>query len=483
MFRLRFLLQNNYCTLAAIEKELVVSDVCILDGGAPTSGISTLDIRTRLRISEAELAIVQREVADLISEKDQLESNARLYEDSWKFAVQECGRIVEQRDDLQRKLLSLENALSTARHQENHKDSKKKKVTKADLDQCKTALETQTRVAETLEHERDQAYDDYQFAQAQLHTLMHQYQQLSNVCSEVARERDKARAEAALLRDEIHHYEAETESQVISLSRSASSRKMSESDAPRVSRTSLSREETELLVGDGPSEDLPPEDQVKELREERDLLRTMYDMLLKRSEQYQRQVQRADEERRQALATSEALTAVWQKKFEKAEQVQHDLALELRSAENRIKHLSQQLALSRLQGGDGPRHSPSEGELAKISVHNSSSSHEEGKFSQPQRTASFHGSFSNSTTAPYTHNSSKASLTKKPSRSSGSINKVLSRDRQTISTSSTSSSHEPLSLRSDHSTHSNKRNQRMEYSDYGAGTGSSQSTEDEASWI
>jgi hypothetical protein len=177
---------------------------------------------------------------------------------------------------------------------------------------------------------------------------MHQYQQLSNVCSEVARERDKARAEAALLRDEIHHYEAETESQVISLSRSASSRKMSESDAPRVSRTSLSREETELLVGDGPSEDLPPEDQVKELREERDQLRTMYDMLLKRSEQYQRQVQRADEERRQALATSEALTAVWQKKFEKAEQVQHDLALELRSAENRIKHLSQQLALSRL---------------------------------------------------------------------------------------------------------------------------------------
>ena len=41
--------------------------------------------------------------------------------------------------------------------------------------------------------------------------------------------------------------------------------------------------------------------------------------MLKRSEQYQRQVQRADEERRQALATSEALTAVWQKKFEKAE--------------------------------------------------------------------------------------------------------------------------------------------------------------------
>lgn len=48
---------------------------------------------------------------------------------------------------------------------QNHKDTKKKKVAKEDLKQCKVALETQTRVAETLEHERDQAYDDYQFAQ------------------------------------------------------------------------------------------------------------------------------------------------------------------------------------------------------------------------------------------------------------------------------------------------------------------------------
>ena len=52
------------------------------------AGISTLDIRTRLRISEAELAIVQREVADLVTEKDQWEACARRYEDSWKFAVQ-----------------------------------------------------------------------------------------------------------------------------------------------------------------------------------------------------------------------------------------------------------------------------------------------------------------------------------------------------------------------------------------------------------
>ena len=54
----------------------------------PAAGISTLDIRTRLRIAEAELAIVQREVADLLTEKSTLETNARMYEESWKFAVQ-----------------------------------------------------------------------------------------------------------------------------------------------------------------------------------------------------------------------------------------------------------------------------------------------------------------------------------------------------------------------------------------------------------
>ena len=41
--------------------------------------------------------------------------------------------------------------------------------------------------------------------------------------------------------------------------------------------------------------------------------------LLKRSEQYQRQKQKAEEERRQVLATSEALTAHWQKEFQKAQ--------------------------------------------------------------------------------------------------------------------------------------------------------------------
>ena len=82
----------------------------------PSAGISTLDIRTRLRISEAELAIVQREVSDLLVERNTLETSARQYEDSWRFTVQECGRVVEQRDELQRRLDMLEQAISAAHH-------------------------------------------------------------------------------------------------------------------------------------------------------------------------------------------------------------------------------------------------------------------------------------------------------------------------------------------------------------------------------
>ena len=42
--------------------------------------------------------------------------------------------------------------------------------------------------------------------QARLHTVMQQYQELASTCSEVARERDKARAEVQLLREELHRY-------------------------------------------------------------------------------------------------------------------------------------------------------------------------------------------------------------------------------------------------------------------------------------
>lgn len=84
------------------------------------------------------------------------------------------------------------------------------------------------------------------------------------------------------------------------------------------------------------------------------------------AEQYQKQLYRAEEDRRQALATSEALTALWQKKFEKAQTEKYDLRQELLSAQDRISHLHDQLAMVRLQTRAMPtssrRTSPPEGE-------------------------------------------------------------------------------------------------------------------------
>jgi len=57
------------------------------------AGISALDIRTRLRITEAELAIVQREVVDLKAERSELETNSKQYEESWRWVWSNMGVI------------------------------------------------------------------------------------------------------------------------------------------------------------------------------------------------------------------------------------------------------------------------------------------------------------------------------------------------------------------------------------------------------
>ena len=49
-----------------------------------SAGISALDIRTRLRITEAELAIVQREVVDLKTERKEMLVNSKQFEESWR---------------------------------------------------------------------------------------------------------------------------------------------------------------------------------------------------------------------------------------------------------------------------------------------------------------------------------------------------------------------------------------------------------------
>ena len=47
------------------------------------------------------------------------------------------------------------------------KGKKNNKAIRSNLDQLKLSLETQTRVAESLEQERDRAYDDYEMAQVE----------------------------------------------------------------------------------------------------------------------------------------------------------------------------------------------------------------------------------------------------------------------------------------------------------------------------
>ena len=62
-------------------------------------GSSMLDISTRLRITEAELAIVRNEVSELVAEKATLEAKCREHENSWKFALHQLGRTIEQRNE------------------------------------------------------------------------------------------------------------------------------------------------------------------------------------------------------------------------------------------------------------------------------------------------------------------------------------------------------------------------------------------------
>lgn len=74
-----------------------------------------LDISTRLRITEAELNIVRREVSELLSERNTLEVQCRRHRESWKFALQQLGRAIEQRNEAVVNSQHLKSALSTSR--------------------------------------------------------------------------------------------------------------------------------------------------------------------------------------------------------------------------------------------------------------------------------------------------------------------------------------------------------------------------------
>ncbi len=71
------------------------------------AGVSMLDISTRLRIAEAELAIVRNEVSELVAEKNTLEMQSKKHENSWKFALLQLGRTIEERNEALARLPSL----------------------------------------------------------------------------------------------------------------------------------------------------------------------------------------------------------------------------------------------------------------------------------------------------------------------------------------------------------------------------------------
>lgn len=64
----------------------------------PTTTDGSLDLSTKLRLAEAEVALLQREVAELIADRTVLETQATEYRVHWVFATQTCGRLVEERD-------------------------------------------------------------------------------------------------------------------------------------------------------------------------------------------------------------------------------------------------------------------------------------------------------------------------------------------------------------------------------------------------
>ena len=63
-----------------------------------------IDLATKLRLTEAEVAILQHEIAELIGDRDKYEEEATKYKMQWSFAMQTCGRLIEQRNETLAKL-------------------------------------------------------------------------------------------------------------------------------------------------------------------------------------------------------------------------------------------------------------------------------------------------------------------------------------------------------------------------------------------
>ena len=104
----------------------------------------------------------------------------------------------------------------------------KKTKTKHEVDQLRVSLETQARVCQQLEGERDRSNDEYEFAMARLHTVLKQQQQLMHAAGEMGRERDRALVEVDILRQ-----------QLVGMERRGSGLKDTESSGPSANESSL----------------------------------------------------------------------------------------------------------------------------------------------------------------------------------------------------------------------------------------------------
>ena len=123
----------------------------------------------------------------LLAEKSAVEEASTTFYSNWQFALVQCGRITEEKNEVVGKLAAIQPATV-------HTNSKK---SRREVEQLRLALDTQNRVCEQLEQERDRANDDFQSCRAQLTTLLDNYHILATASAAVARERDAAQQEVS----------------------------------------------------------------------------------------------------------------------------------------------------------------------------------------------------------------------------------------------------------------------------------------------
>lgn len=123
----------------------------------------------------------------LLAEKSAIEEASTTFYSNWQFALIQCGRITEEKNEAVGKLATM--------HPPTVQTSIKK--SRREVEQLRLALDTQNRVCEQLEQERDRANDDFQSCRAQLTTLLDNYHILATASAAVARERDAAQEEVS----------------------------------------------------------------------------------------------------------------------------------------------------------------------------------------------------------------------------------------------------------------------------------------------